>query len=322
MGAWAPVFKPGVVALRPLRLGDLYDGAFKAIRQNPKTMVGLAALVTTAFMLIPVILSVVLAATGNLAAGPDPAFTGPGSSDVSVGGGGLSLAQGAGALFSIPASVLLTGICVHVVHQAALGRRTAIAEAWAAVRGRLLRLLGLTVFGAVVTSVPFVLAIGGGVLLGINVSTGLGVLVGVLGGIASVVLLCLLQVRLFFLAPAALVLERQKVFAALRRSWALTRGQFWRLFGIWLLTALIVGIVGQVISVPLGLLGGIVAVAFPTSDWAALLAVLAGYVGTIIVGAVTTPFSAGVWSLLYLDQRIRKEAYDVELIAASQDRAS
>jgi hypothetical protein len=49
--------------------------------------------------------------------------------------------------------------------------------------------------------------------------------------------------------------------------------------------------------------------------------VLSGYVSTIIVGAVTIPFSAGVSALLYLDQRIRKEAYDVELIAASQHRA-
>ena len=34
-----PVHKPGVLALRPLGLGDFFDGAFKTIRLNPRAMV-------------------------------------------------------------------------------------------------------------------------------------------------------------------------------------------------------------------------------------------------------------------------------------------
>ena len=70
-----PVHKPGVVALRPLGLGDFFDGAFKTIRGNPTAMVGLAALVTTVFMVVPVIVTLALAAAGHLTLDlrPDPA---------------------------------------------------------------------------------------------------------------------------------------------------------------------------------------------------------------------------------------------------------
>ncbi len=37
-------------------------------------------------------------------------------------------------------------------------------------------------------------------------------------------------------------------------------------------------------------------------------------VGTVLSSAVLQPFSAAVSALLYIDQRMRKEAYDVELM--------
>lgn len=320
-GWGAPVYKPGIVQLRPLGLGDLYDGAFKAIRQNPKTMVGLAAVVTTAFMLIPALGSLLLAATGNLSAGgditgPEATPSGPSLSDL-----GVNLAQIVGGLFTLPATVLLTGICVHVVHQAVLGRRTSIGEAWAAARGLWLRLLGLSLLSGLAAVLVVVLPVALGVFLGFTVTVWLGVLVGLVGGLLGLSAFLLIEVRLFYLAPAALMLERVGVGAAMQRAWALSRAQFWRLLGIWLLTGLVVGLVGQVLSIPTSLIGVSAMLVAPGSSWAGLLLVLSGYLSTIIVGAVTTPFLAGVSALLYVDQRIRKEAYDVELLAAAHHRA-
>ena len=37
--------------------------------------------------------------------------------------------------------------------------------------------------------------------------------------------------------------------------------------------------------------------------------------GTVLSSAVLQPFQAAVNALLYVDQRIRKEAYDVELLS-------
>ena len=61
---------------------------------------------------------------------------------------------------------------------------------------------------------------------------------------------CSCRCGYFQLAAPALVLERTGVFASLRRAGRLSRGQFWRLFGILLLTGLVAGIVGQVVAVP------------------------------------------------------------------------
>jgi hypothetical protein len=60
-------------------------------------------------------------------------------------------------------------------------------------------------------------------------------------------------------------------------------------------------------------LGGFVVPA----DWAGLVYVLATYVGLVLTQALTTPFTAAVVALQYVDQRIRKEGFDIELISAA-----
>ncbi len=45
--------KPGAIPLRPLNLGDIYDGGFRIIRFNPKATVGSAVLVAGVAMATP-----------------------------------------------------------------------------------------------------------------------------------------------------------------------------------------------------------------------------------------------------------------------------
>lgn len=303
------------MALRPLGLGDLFDGAFKTIRSNPRAMVGLAALVTTAFMVVPVLVTLSLAAAGQLGL----AFTfDQASGDLaSVDASALGLATYLGTFFGLFATVVLNGMLVRVVAEAVLGRRTTIGEAWTATRGRLLRLAGLMLLDLAVIVLLLLVPSGLGVLVGVRAGLGAGLAVGVplvLLGIAAV---AFVQVRYFQLAAPALVLERTGVVASLRRAARLSQGQFWRIFGILLLTTLVAGIVGQVISVPLTLVGTFGPLVFPGTG-GALLLVLSSYLSQIIVGALTTPFTSAVTALQYVDQRIRKEGLDVELIAASQ----
>src|SRR5690625_3944619 len=42
--------QPGIIPLRPLTLGEIYDGAFRAVRTNPGVMFGLAAVIVGAKM--------------------------------------------------------------------------------------------------------------------------------------------------------------------------------------------------------------------------------------------------------------------------------
>jgi hypothetical protein len=308
------VHKPGVVALRPLTLGDLFDGAFTTIRRNPTAMVGLAAGVSTVFLVVPAVLTLVLAATGGLS------FDRPAGSDGELSSllasGGPTVLSYLGTLFGALATVVLNGMLVRVVAEAVLGRRTTAGQAWMATRGRLLRLVGLTAVNTLVALLLLGLPVAAGVLAGFTIGVGQGLLVGVPLLVAGVVALAFLQVRCFLLAAPALVLERTGVLASMRRAGRLSRGQFWRLFGIQLLTMLVVGLVGEIIAVPLGLVGALGPL-LVSGTAGALLLVFAGYLSQVVVSAVTTPFSSAVVALQYVDQRIRKEGLDVALIATS-----
>ena len=314
--------KPGVVALRPLTLGDFFDGAFKTIRRNPKAMVGLAAAVTTGAMVVPALVTLVLAATVGLTAS-DP-FSEPATGgftaglESSIGSGAYAVSNLLGALFGFFASVVLTGMLVRVVAEAVLGRATTIGQAWTAVRGQLLRLLGLTLLNVLVALLLLGLPVLVAVLIGVGVDPGLGFGLGVPLVVGGVVALVWVQFRYFLLAPPALVLERSGIVASVRRGRVLSRDQWWRLFGIYLLTSIVAGIAGNVVALPLGVLQAIGPAVWDGTT-GALVAVYSSYLSQILVGAITAPFTAAVVALQYVDQRIRKEGLDVQLIAASQD---
>jgi hypothetical protein len=119
------------------------------------------------------------------------------------------------------------------------------------------------------------------------------------------------------LAPAAVVLERQTVRGALRRSRALVRASWWRVFGILLLAAILASVVGGIISLPFGLAGGgLTNLGDNNSELTLGQLVLSG-LGGLLSGTIVRPFSAGVAALLYIDRRMRAEALDLALARAA-----
>ncbi|WP_308290530.1 glycerophosphoryl diester phosphodiesterase membrane domain-containing protein [Streptomyces marispadix] len=149
----------------------------------------------------------------------------------------------------------------------------------------------------------------------------LGVAVLVVGLIAGLVAAVWIWVR-FSLAAPALMLEKQGVITAMRRSAKLVRGSWWRIFGVQLLATILVVIVASIIQMPATLIGmvasgqGLSAFAegAPVTSWSYLIAV---GIGAVIASTITFPIRAGVTALLYLDQRIRREALDLELARAA-----
>jgi hypothetical protein len=143
--------------------------------------------------------------------------------------------------------------------------------------------------------------------------------VALLGG---VVLGVWLWVR-YTLAAPALMLERQGVRAALRRSAKLVTGSWWRVFGIQLLIVVLLVVVGGVIELPVSFIAGLVAgdgadsVFGGSLDDVSWTYLAISGIGGVLSTAVTLPISAGVTALLYIDQRIRREALDIELARAA-----
>ena len=220
-----------------------------------------------------------------------------------------------GGVFSLLAGIVVTGLIVRVAEHAVLGQRISMGEAWARSRGRLLPLLGLTLLIALMMTV--VLAVPLGLGLGLGFALGAGtlpiVLLGVLGGLVGVVGMIFVYVRWALLAAPALVLEGVGVLASLRRGGELSRGQFWRLFGIYLLASVAAGFVSQVIAIPLAVIGVVLSFVVP-SGWVLAVTLLSSHLSTILTGAVVGPFSSGVPAMQYFDQRFRKEGLDIELL--------
>ncbi len=305
--------KPGAMPLRPLGLGDIYDAAFRIIRFNPKATVGSAVLVAAVAMLVPVLVTAVL--TFTLGTALDV------SGEVDPGAGTQELMGVLGALGSLLLGLVLmqvglifvTGMVAHVAHAAALGRRLSLGEAWAATRGKRWRLLGLTVLinllGALLLAAYVVVC----VLVVLAVEEVVPLVLFFLGTVPLfLALMSWFWVRFYYLPAPALMLEQVGVLGAIGRGFDLTRKAFWKTFGIALLTYVVASVAGYMLAFPVSLVGNLVIAAVP--EYAALGLVLVQAISSVISSAFVAPFTAAVASLQYLDQRMRKEAYDVELM--------
>src|SRR4051794_36973476 len=95
----------------------------------------------------------------------------------------------------------------------------------------------------------------------------------------------------------------------MRRSFELVRGSWWRVLGILLVGVVLVSFLAGILQ---ALLTFIPAALANGND--VVLAVTAVIAGTVSV-TLTTPFTAAVFSLVYFDQRVRREGFDLELLA-------
>jgi hypothetical protein len=303
--------RPGAIPLRPLVLGDILDGAFRIIRYNPRATVGAAVLVSAVAMVLPVVVGIITGSSDGLRFEPGS----DGLSDGQVAGlvttfGSLLLAyqlQAIGLLF-------VSGMIAHVTSAAAVGRRLTLGEAWGATAGKRWRLFGMSLLLGLGVIVVTSVAVGIVVLLALTSSTGVAILFGILIGVMLVVGYIAYWVRLRALAVPILMLEPVGVLAALGRAVRLTRHQFWRIFGILLLVSLIIGFAGSMLRLPFSISGQVFLTGNNDSGSGLVVYLLLTAAGTIVSSALVQPFQAAVNSLLYVDQRMRKEAYDVELL--------
>ncbi len=308
--------KPGIVPLRPLFFGEIMDGAFQTIRRNAKTMFGSALIVQA----ITSALSEV-AALGMLGMVQPPVggFT---SQDETMRYLGPVVGATAGimgvSLLTMVLAAILQGVMAIPVARSALNRPTGFKQMWSLARSRLWPLVGFASL-LVAGSLLFFLVL---FLLAVLILTGLGpagLLLLLPLGFGAAVAYAWIYTKLL-VAPAAITIEELGVFAGLRRSWTLTSRNWWRIFGITLLVAFMVGIIGSVIQIPLGLAsGGINSVFAPhaggsqVTTTAIVLAVVSLVVG-VLVSAVGFAFQTSVAALIYMDLRMRRDGLDVELL--------
>ena len=310
--------KPGVVPLRPLGLGEVLDGAVGVLRRYPRPALGLAALVALVSTVCNVLLLVTAfepflrVDTAALDRGDTAAL------ENAIGGAfaGASLSL----LLALVSGAVMTGAMTAVVGKAVLGEPMTFGQAWAQVRARLLPLIGLALLVLVIVAGTLIGATVAGIAL-IAVLGGTGAFVGVPLMLAGAAVALWLYVRLS-LAPCALVLERTGIGTSLRRSAVLVKRDWWRVFGVLLLTVVIGTFVSQVVQLPFAALGaGSVGGVFdPETDVLGTRSLVMSAIGGGLAATLVAPFTAGVRALLYVDRRMRAEGLDVSLSAAAASR--
>jgi hypothetical protein len=329
---WTPPPKPGLVPLRPMTLGVILGASFRVMRRNPRTT------------LVPALLLAVLLAVASSAGiaayfGAIERFTtATDYADANAFLAGsmliLGLAALAAGVLTAVATALLQGLIVGEVARGTVGEKLRFGRLWAMYRGRFPALIGFTALLvlAVVVGVGLVLAVTIGLSVATTMSAGSandvlgGVLaafgIAVLGLLGGAVLWAWLGTKLAFV-PAAIVLERLSITAAIARSWRLTRRSFWRVFGIQLLVAAMIYVATQIVSTPVSfVLFLVTSLIDPTgassSSPDAMLGAVTGtmvavYAITSIVQGIGLVVQSATSSLLYLDLRMRREGLDMQL---------
>ena len=321
-GGWGgppPAAKPGVIPLRPLGVGEILDGAVSTMRTYWRTVLGISLTVAVVTEVLVILLQGLVLNDTSTAALDDPSAT---AGELTRAMGEVMLSSGAVFLISLIATVAATALLTTVTSRAVLGRPVTTGEAWRDARPQVLKLFGLILLLPLIAATIVFAGALPGILVAVFGNADGGVALAVLGGLAAGVVALWLMIR-FSLASPALMLEKQGVLKSMSRSAKLVRGSWWRVFGIQLLAGIIANIISAIVVIPFtflaAALGGDGVVGFLNGEgnnlgWTFLI--ISG-VGSVIGSMITFPINAGVTVLLYIDQRIRREALDLELARAA-----
>lgn len=278
---------------RPMGIGQILDGAFRIYRQN-----FLRFLAIVAVIYVPITVLQSLANSGVIL----PAvFRGEGRDPT------VLLARIGVGILEISAQLLATAALVRGVSAAYLGRNVTVGQAYRIVLPKLLSLLAATLIIVVVAIVVGALLVVPLVMA--RVGSGTGMLVGL--GLLVVAIPGLILLLRWLLATEVIVVENVGAFGGLARSYTLVKGNTGKVF----LLFLIVGLLSWLVAWASLWLGGLAIRAIQPSSLGAAVALRQTVmtVGQILIA----PFSAGAAILLYYDLRIRKEAFDLEMLAQS-----
>jgi hypothetical protein len=184
-------------------------------------------------------------------------------------------------------SLVATGATVFIVSESYLGRPLSAREALSRATPYLGGILICSFLTAFIVGLGLLFLVIPGIILG----TGLAVAI-----------------------PAVVLEPGRSASGALSRSWELTRGSRWRIFGLGL-TLLIL------LYIPLAAITGVLALLLPRAGGSLTAATSVSAVVALAVGGMIQlllyPLFYCVLTIAYYDLRVRKEGFDLELLAAS-----
>ncbi len=139
-----------------------------------------------------------------------------------------------------------------------------------------------------------------------------------MGALVAPLIILLVGLRwwlMWSLVVPVTVLEKTGLRATLRRSKELTKGRRLGILGIYVLIVLLGFVLAWLIQAPILLVTGLRALRDPSamSTGAHVISVMGAFVSSSLVGGLATI----ALTLVYYDQRVRKEGFDLQLMMAS-----
>ena len=202
----------------------------------------------------------------------------------------LTLAWSVGAgLLTLIVSAVSEAATVIAVSNLQLGRPASVTDSFSRVKGHVLGVVGISFL--------------------VSMAAGFGFFAIIVPGVILLII--------WSLAVPVKVLENKGVFDSMSRSVELTKGDWGRIFVIGLLILALKFGVSSLLQWPVLIAAGFSirgGVRQFTVGWQ-IAVLLSGFVSTSLVGALATI----AFSVVYYDERVRKEAFDLQLMMTTLD---
>lgn len=273
----------GAPDLRPLRIGEILDVGIKVYTRNAKTLFTLVALVVIPVQIIGTLIIISTIPDALATQNPfqfDPQTGAPPdfeTNDFLVYMAGILVVVVLGFI----STVIATGACFKAVTDAYLGERPEWRSSFRFTMGRFRPLLWVTLLGGLGTALGLLFCLLPGIWLGI----------------------------VWSVAIPVLLTEGARGTKALGRSFQLVQSRFWPATAVIVVSYLIRSVLNGAIG------GGVTALTFTDVGQNLFLTqALSGAAGAV-AAIIATPFQAAVTAVLYFDLRVRKEGFDLQLLA-------
>lgn len=281
MGTLAAVSGIDAPALRPRRIGELLDVAIKIYLRNWRTLFALVLVVAVPLRLLGLVIQLSTQPDRvRITHGPlgDP-NVGPSAAtklDASFVTGQLLV-----GLIGFVVVTVATAACFKAIADAYIGKSCPWQTS--------LRFVGRRIPALVWLMILFYLGLGLAAVFLVVPAIWLGVAWSV--------------------ALPVLLLEDVRGTNALGRSWGLVEGRWWATAATLAVGFLLASVVGGIIQ------GLLVVPLFASGGTGTTSALVAGSIARTASSMLVTPFQAAIVAVVYFDLRVRKEAFDLEVLA-------
>lgn len=291
-----------MVQFEPMSVGRIYDVAFNLYRRNFLRFIVIVAIVQVPVGLLSVIRNAAMSSSASTrSAEQSDAETNTGTYPARYGNAGspssgqfMGIIAGTliGAVITVVGNMLSQAALIKNISETYLGNEVTVGNAYKFVLPKLLTLIGASLLVGLVVGVGFLLLVVPGVIFSLW----------------------------YALTVPSVVVEKHTVTSAMSRSKNLVAGNLGKVFVVVLLATILSFVIGMV----LGLVGtiGSMAVSAGSAGGNSHLALFISQGASVVAQILAAPIAAAAYVLLYYDLRIRKEGFDLEMLAESMQSNS